>query len=89
MIFISLGKFGKKPTKEMTTEVGKITQAITKKEGVKIIGFYWTLGRYDTVVIMEAPDEKAAMKVNLMVSDFVSTQTMVAIPREEAIKLVE
>jgi hypothetical protein len=38
---------------------------------------------------MEAPDEKAAMKVNLMVNDFVSTQTMVAVPREEAIKLVE
>jgi uncharacterized protein with GYD domain len=89
MIFISLGKFRKKPTKEMTTEVGKITQVITKKEGVKITGFYWTLGRYDTVVIMEAPDEKTAMKVNLMVSEFVSTQTMAAVPREEAIKLVE
>jgi uncharacterized protein with GYD domain len=89
MIFISLGKFRKKPTKEMTTEVGKITKTVTEKEGVKIVGFYWTLGRFDTVVIMEAPDEKAAMKVNLMVNDFVSTQTMVAIPREEAIKLVE
>jgi uncharacterized protein with GYD domain len=89
MIFISLGKFRKKPTKDMTNEVGKITKAMTEKEGVKILGFYWTLGRYDTVVIMEAPDEKAAMKVNLMVNDFVSTQTMVAVPREEAIKLVE
>ena len=89
LIFISLGKFRKKPTKEMTTEVGRITQTMVKKEGAKIIGFYWTLGRYDTVVIMEAPDEKVAMKINLMVSDFVSTQTMVAIPREEAIKLVD
>ena len=59
------------------------------EKGVKIIGFYWTLGRYDTVLIMEAPDEKTAMKTNLMISDFISTETMVAVSREEAIKLVE
>ncbi len=89
MILISLGKFRKKPTKDMTDEVTKMTVDMAKKEGIKILSFYWTLGRYDTVVTMEAPDEKAAMKMNLMVSDFVSTQTMVALPREEAIKLVE
>ncbi len=89
MIFVSLGKFRKKPTKEMTDEVSKMTVEMAKKEGIKILSFYWTLGRYDTVVTMEAPDEKAAMKMNLMVNDFVSTQTMVALPREEAIKLVE
>jgi uncharacterized protein with GYD domain len=88
MIFISLGKFRKKPTKDMTDKVGKLTVEMAQKEGIKILSFYWTLGRYDTVVTMEAADEKAAMKMNLMVSDFVSTQTMVAIPREEAIKLV-
>ena len=59
------------------------------EKGVKIIGFYWTLGRYDTVLIMEAPDELTALKNNLMVSDFVSTETMVAVSREDAIKLVE
>jgi uncharacterized protein with GYD domain len=89
MIFISLGKFRKKPTKEMTDEVTKMTVDMAKKEGIKILSFYWTLGRYDTVVTIEAADEKAAMKMNLMVSDFISTQTMVGIPREEAIKLVE
>ncbi len=88
MIFISLGKFRKRPTKGMTDEVTKMTKDMAEKEGIKILSFYWTLGRYDTVVTMDAPDEKAAMKMNLMVSDFVSTQTMVAIPREEAIKLV-
>ncbi len=88
MIFISLGKFRKRPTKGMTDEVTKMTKDMAEKEGIKILSFYWTLGRYDTVVTMDAPDEKAAMKMNLMVSDFVSTQTMVALPREEAIKLV-
>jgi uncharacterized protein with GYD domain len=89
MIFITLSKLRKKPTKEMTDEVSRIMRMNFEKEGVKILSFYWTLGRYDTVITMEAPDEKIAMKVNLMVNDFVSTQTMVAVPREEAIKLVE
>jgi uncharacterized protein with GYD domain len=88
MIFISLGKFRKKPTKQMTDEVTKMTKDMAQKEGIKILSFYWTLGKYDTIVTMEAPDEKAVMKMNLMVSDFVSTQTMMGIPREEAIKLV-
>jgi len=72
----------------MTDEVTKLTMEMAEKEGIKILSFYWTLGRFDTVVTMDAPNEKAVMKMNLMVSDFVSTQTMVAIPREEAIKLV-
>ncbi|HLN90092.1 MAG TPA: GYD domain-containing protein [Candidatus Binatia bacterium] len=80
MIFITLSKFRKKPTKEMTTEVTKIVQSMAEM-GVKIHGFYWTLGRYDTVVIMEAPNEETAMKANIRVSDIVSTETMVAVSR--------
>lgn len=30
------------------------------KEGVKFLGSYWTPGRYDSVVILEAPNEKIA-----------------------------
>ena len=88
MIFISFGKFRKKPTKETTAEVSRLIKEMTK-EGVKFIGFYWTLGRYDTVLIVEAPDEKTVMKGNIKVGDIVSTETLVAVTREEAIKLVE
>jgi len=88
MIFISFGKFRKKPTKEATDEVSELMKGMTK-EGIKFLGFYWTLGRYDTVVIMEAPDEKTVMKGNMKVGDIVSTETMVAVTREEAHKLIE
>ncbi len=47
-----------------------------------------TLGRYDAVVIFEAPEEKAAMKESIMMSEPMKTQTLVAVPLEEAIKLV-
>jgi uncharacterized protein with GYD domain len=58
------------------------------KEG-KILGFYFTLGGYDGVVISEPRDEKAHMKHMLRFSEFVSTETLVAVPAEEASKLVE
>jgi uncharacterized protein with GYD domain len=87
LIFISFGRFRKKPTKEMTAEVSRLMKEMTK-EGIKFLSFYWTLGRYDTVVVMEAPDEKVVMKANMSVGDIVSTETMVAVTREDATKLV-
>ena len=88
MIFISLGRFKCRPTKDVTAKVDKLMEKMSK-EGIKFIGGYWTLGRYDSVVIFEAPDEKTAMKVGLYVADIVAMQTLVAVPRKEAIKLVE
>ncbi len=88
MIFISMGRFRRKPTREATAEVSELMKGMTE-EGVKFIGFYWTLGTCDTVVIMEAPDERTVMKANMRVSHMVSTETMVALTREEAHKLVE
>ena len=59
-----------------------------KKSGVKILNWYWTLGRYDTVVMFEAANEKEAMKFAVSVAEFVSTETLVAIPRQEAINML-
>jgi uncharacterized protein with GYD domain len=59
------------------------------KEGGKILGQYWTLGRYDSITIIEGPDEKAAMRAALGWGDLIATETLVAVTREEAIKLVE
>ena len=83
MIFVSLGKFRRKPSAETSSATNKMLEDM-KKMGIKVTGFYWTLGRYDTVLIFEAPDEKEAMKLAINASDLVATETMVAIPREEA-----
>ena len=88
MIFITLGKFRNKPTKESAAQAGKLFEKAVK-EGAKILNRYWTLGRYDAVVIIEARDEKAAMKTLARFGDIVSTETLVAVPREDAIKLLE
>jgi uncharacterized protein with GYD domain len=88
MIFICLAKWRKKPTKEMIAQASKLYDQMVK-EGSKIVGRYWTLGRYDAVTIIEGKDEKTAMKALLRWGDMLSTETLVAMPREEAIKLVE
>jgi len=88
MIFITLARFKGKPTKDIVAQSSKILEQYVK-EGAKILGMYWTLGRYDGVLITEAKDEKAAMKALLRWGDIVSTETLVAVPSEEAVKLVE
>jgi len=88
MIFITLARFKAKVTKESVAQSSKLVERMVK-EGGKVLGMYWTLGRYDAVLIMEAKDEKAAMGVLLRWGDIVSTETLVAVTREEALKLVE
>jgi uncharacterized protein with GYD domain len=87
LIFIMLAKDKEKPTKEITAQGTKILGEL-KKKGIKILGFYWTLGRYDDVIIFEAPTEKDAMKLAFDVKEYVNTETLVAIPREEGLKLI-
>lgn len=87
MIFISFGKLKKKPTKETSSGVTKMLTDLTKHK-IKILGFYWTLGRYDTVMIFEAPSERIAMKMSIDAADVVATETMVAVSREEAMQLL-
>jgi uncharacterized protein with GYD domain len=87
MLFITLGRFRRKPTKQMLAEMQKLFEQ-GAKEG-KVLGFYWTLGRYDGVVLSESPDEKSHMKHMLRFVEFVATETLVAVPVEEAGRLVE
>ena len=87
MIFVGLSKFRKKPDKK---DIGDTTKIIAewKAKGVNMLNWYWTLGRYDAVVVLEAPSEKEVMKMSIALSDWVKTETLVAIPRAEAVKLL-
>ena len=83
-----MGKFKQEPTKEMVAKASKLFEQMTK-EGAKILGHYRTLGRYDAATIVEEPCEKTVLKFLLRFGDILSTETLVAIPRDEATKLVE
>ncbi len=88
MIFITLNKFKEKPTEENISESRKFFER-AEKEGVKFLGAYYTIGQYDSVVISEAPDEKIYMKAILRWQGMLSTETLVAVPMDQARELVE
>jgi len=84
--FIVLIKLRTKMTKDLIKRVNKIIE--TKPAGFTIHSIFWTLGRYDVVWYVEAPDEKAVMSVTMQFGDSVATETLVAVPREEALKML-
>jgi len=86
--YIELVKFRKKPTKEMIKQNLELLEK-DKKIGLRVKEIYWTLGRYDAIAILDAPDEKVAMKSSLERGDNMKSETLVAIPAEEARKLVD
>ena len=88
MIFVTLWRFRQKATREMLAESVKLAEQLPK-EGIKILDNYWTLGSYDLITVAEAKDEKAFMKALLRYGDIFSTQTLVALSRQDAIKLVQ
>ena len=56
-----------------------------EKLGVKMKGIYWTVGRYDAVAIVEAPDDETATAVLLGLGALgnVRTETLRAFSAEE------
>lgn len=60
-------------------------------EGAKLIGAYATLGRYDFVAILEAPDDKTAMKLSAKIGSQgnMKIETLPAISIEEFGRMTE
>jgi len=87
-IFVSLAKWRKKPTREMISEMDHNWELL-KKDGGNLLQAYWTFGRYDAVVILEAPNEKVALKALMRGGDHLNIETLLAIPRGEAVRLLE
>jgi uncharacterized protein with GYD domain len=68
-----------------TVKRGEAAKAEAEKMGVKIIEEYWTMGAYDVVVLLEAPDEAAVSAFILKVGSLgnVKGHTLRAFRREE------
>jgi len=69
-------------SKEVVAQNLKDIEADMKGQ-VRYLGIYWTLGRYDTVILFEAPDEKVAMNLVLKRADRMEIETLVAMPADE------
>jgi len=84
---VNLGKFRKKPEKGNVGDTDRMMEEF-KAKGVKVLNWYWTLGRYDTMFIFEAANEREALKMSVDISEWVTTETLVAVPRQEALALL-
>jgi uncharacterized protein with GYD domain len=53
--------------------------------GVKVVSQYATLGQYDFVTVVEAPDEKTMAKVSVELGSrgTMTSQTLAALPAED------
>jgi Uncharacterized conserved protein len=51
-----------------TVERAKAARELFRAAGAQITDSYWTLGRYDGVVIFEAPDDETAARASLAVA---------------------
>lgn len=65
-------------------------KAMAANLGVKVKDIYWTLGHYDIVTTVEAPDAATATSVGLAVAALgnVRTETLTAFSAEEIGKII-
>jgi uncharacterized protein with GYD domain len=87
VLFITLAKL----RGAIDEEFSKKTEQFMKNppEGVKIHNVFYALGRYDIIILYEAPSEKEALKAGVFFIDKAATETLVAIPLEEARKTLK
>ncbi len=90
--FITNIKFSQQGIKDIshTTKRAAIFKAEAKKLGVKVKDIYWTLGEYDGLLILEAPDDEAASAAMLHLGAMgnVHTTTFRAFTAAEMDKIV-
>ena len=90
--FISLVKYtskGIENIKESPNRLDAVKQ-LSKSMGASVEAFYLTMGSYDIVLIMDAPNSETAAKIILAVTSggAVSTETLTAFSEEEYRKII-
>jgi len=85
--FIALGNFtaqGIRSVKDSTKRADAVRE-LAKKYGATLKEIYWTLGRYDVVTVIEAPNDEAATAFALSVGSAgnVRTESLRAFSKEE------
>ena len=85
--YIALSSFtdqGIRNVKDSTKRADAVKDA-AKKFGASMTQIYWTLGHYDLVAVIEAPDDKSATAFALAIgaAGNVRTETLRAFNREE------
>jgi len=90
--YISLVKYTAKGVENLKESPNRLDafKQLCESMGAKVEGFYLTMGRYDLVVIVDAPNPETAAKVILTTASggAVSTETLQAFSEEEYRKII-
>ena len=90
--YISLVKYTSKGMENVKESVNRYEafKQLCESVGGKVEGMYLTMGRYDIVVIVDAPNPEAAAKVLLTTGSggAVRTETLQAFSEEEYRKII-
>ena len=86
-MYISLIQFTDQGIRNVkdTVKRGEAAKVEAEKMGVKIVEEYWTMGAYDAVAVLEAPDDATASAFFLKIASLgnVKSQTLHAFRRDE------
>ncbi|HET7589540.1 MAG TPA: GYD domain-containing protein [Solirubrobacterales bacterium] len=84
--FLMLTNLTAEGVRTLKNHPGRIAEVNSEVEqmGVKVISQYATLGQYDFVTVVEAPDEQTMAKVSVELGSrgTMTSQTLAAIPAE-------
>jgi uncharacterized protein with GYD domain len=90
-VYIALTRLNESGREAVKTNPRKIKANKTALEsmGIKVLGQYITLGRYDFVNVFEAKNEETILKaaVNLSGKGIAHTETLVALTIDEFLKI--
>ncbi|OGW41773.1 MAG: GYD family protein [Nitrospirae bacterium GWD2_57_9] len=90
--YLILFKYTQKGTAAIKESPRRVEQAmeIAKKLGGSVKTFYLLMGQFDTVFLLEAPDDETATKISLAISALgnVSTQTLRGFALDEFEKMI-
>ena len=90
--YISLVKYTSKGAENIKESPNRLdaVKKLCESMDARVEGFYLTMGRYDMVLIMDAPNAETAAKIILQITSqgSVSTETFPAFPEEEYKKII-
>ncbi len=85
--YIVLGNFTEQGVRNVkdTAKRAEAVRDMAKKLKIKVKETYWTLGRYDVALILDAPDEASVTTLGLQIGALgnVRTQTLRAFSADE------
>jgi uncharacterized protein with GYD domain len=89
IMLTNLTSDGVKTLKDNPSRVHEVTKEV-EQLGVKVVNQWATLGEYDFVSVVEAPDEKTMAKLSVEMGSrgTVSNETLTAIDAEEFTKFL-